>query len=195
MKRFHNAREARDFIASQISDEAVRENITLTDNERKWLNFTEAKHVGSATDYFENEENDADDLYEEKIAQLIRSAVKRARRDSPEEYAAWWGAIGILKKKDLFLNVLIRRSGVRPPGDILKLLGTALLVVVIPMCCIILMDKFGIDLPPRRTLVFYVWITVAVLAVAGTIDWYASGGKTVDTIISKVFFRQSEREK
>ncbi len=56
------------------------------------------------------------------------------------------------------------------------------------------MDKFGIDLPPRRTLVFYVWITVAVLAVAGTIDWYASGGKTVDTIISKVFFRQSERE-
>ena len=77
-----------------------------------------------------------------------------------------------------FLNVLIRRSGLRPPGDILKLLGAALVVVVILMCCIILMDKLGIDVPPGRTLVFYVWITAAVLAVAGTIDWYATGGKT-----------------
>ena len=91
--------------------------------------------------------------------------------------------------------MLIRRSGLRPPGDILKLLGTALIVVVILMCCIILMDKFGIDLGPGRTLVFYVWITAAVLVVAGTVDWYATGGKTVDTIISKVFFRQSERDR
>ncbi len=195
MNRFHNAREARDFITSRISDEAARANIALTDSERKWLNFTESESASSATGNVENDEDDVDDLYEERIARLIRSAVKRARRDSPEEYAAWWDDIRIMKKRDLFLNVLIRRSGLRPPGDILKLLGAALVVVVILMCCIILMDKLGIDVPPGRTLVFYVWITAAVLAVAGTIDWYATGGKTIDAIISKVFFRQSERDR
>lgn len=191
MGRFHSARAARDFITSRISDEAARENITLTDSERKWLNFTESESASSGT---ENDEDDADDLYEEKIARLIRSAVKRAHRDSPEDYAAWWDAIRILKKKDLFVNVLISRSGLRPPGDIGKLLGTALLVVIILICGIILMDKFGVDMASGHVLAFCVWIIAAVLAVAGTIDWYATGGKTVDTIISKVFFRQSERE-
>lgn len=195
MNRFHNAREAKDFVASRISDEAARENVALTSGERKWLHFTEVEGAGSATDNVQNCEDDADDLYEDKVSRLIKNAVAQARRDSPEEYAAWWDAIRILKEKDLFLNVMISRSGVRPPGDILKLLGTALLVVVILMCGIILMDKIGIDLPSKDTQAFYVWITAVVLAVAVAIDWFATGGKTVDTIMGKVFFRRSEREK
>lgn len=62
--------------------------------------------------------------YEKKIADLVRNSVKRARKENREEYEGWWDAIRVLKREDHYILVMIRRAGLRPPGDGLKLWGT-----------------------------------------------------------------------
>jgi hypothetical protein len=42
MKAFHSGREAKEFLISRIVEEAQRENIPLSEIERKMLYFTES---------------------------------------------------------------------------------------------------------------------------------------------------------
>jgi hypothetical protein len=93
MKAFHSGREAKEFLVSQIVEEAQRQNIPLTEVERKILYFTESgwtpPDILKVTEDF-GREHDQDE-YEHKIAKLVTKADKRIRKGSSDDYDKWWG--------------------------------------------------------------------------------------------------------
>src|SRR5579863_8531432 len=91
MNPFHSGREAKEFLVSRIVAEAQRENVPLSEIERKMLYFTESgwtlPDIASVGEEFDREYDQ--DQYEKKIARLIRKAYKHARRESRDEYDGW----------------------------------------------------------------------------------------------------------
>lgn len=87
MDRFSNDREALDFIASRLADEATRDGVEFSEVERKMLYFSETAwtlpDIMDVNDQFDANCNQ--DTYEKKISQLIKRSVSRARKQQPEE--------------------------------------------------------------------------------------------------------------
>jgi len=152
MNPFHNAREAKEFLISKISEEAQREGITLSETERKMLYFSETAwtlpDMDTVSDEFDSAYNQRD--YEKKISRLIRKAGKRVRRGSPSEYDTWWQAIRCLEQEDHYILVMIRQSGLRPRGDLLKLWGTGVVVTTVLVLSIAFAVDHGIDVDKWR---------------------------------------------
>ena len=77
MKAFHSGREAKEFLVSQIVEEAQRENIPLSEVERKMLYFTESgwtlPDIMKVSEDFDRENDQAE--YERKIAKLVTKAT------------------------------------------------------------------------------------------------------------------------
>jgi hypothetical protein len=121
--RFHSVREAKEFLASRIVDEAEREGTPLSEIERKMLYFSEVgwtlPDMMQVSDEFDRQYDQND--YEHRVAQLIAELDRRLRKDSQPEYQDWRSAAQFLKRKDHYINVMIGQAGLRPPGDRLKL--------------------------------------------------------------------------
>jgi len=189
MSQFHSAREAKEFLVSQIVDEARRENIVLSEPERKMLYFSESgwplPDMSAVADEFDGTYDYRD--YEKKIAALFRRAAKHARRKSTQDYDVLWQAIRRLQREDHYLNVLIKQARVRPRGDLLKLWSTGSGIVLIFLTWIILSIKYGIEparyLPSRGTVALYVWATLFVLAIVYTFLRFLLGQKRVDDFV------------
>jgi len=113
MTRFASAREAKEFLVARIAEEAQREGSPLSEVERKMLYFTETAwtlpDIMEVNDQFDREYDAAE--YEKKIADLIRNARKRARKEGRPEFDAWSGAIRILSKEDHYLLVMLDEAG------------------------------------------------------------------------------------
>jgi hypothetical protein len=92
MNQFHSAREAKEFLVAQIVDEAQRENIVLSEPERKMLYFSESgctlPDISTAADEFDGAYDYRD--YERKIAALFRRAAKHSRKKSAQDYDVLW---------------------------------------------------------------------------------------------------------
>jgi hypothetical protein len=88
MKAFHTGREPKEFLISKIVEEAQRENVPLSDVERKMLYFTESgwtlPDIMKVSEDFDREYDQ--DKYERKIAKLVRKADSRIRKGCCEEY-------------------------------------------------------------------------------------------------------------
>jgi predicted dithiol-disulfide oxidoreductase (DUF899 family) len=119
MKAFHSAREAKEALVSIIVAEAQRENMPLTEVERKMLYSTESGWT--LPDIMQvNEDFDRDydqDECERKIAKLVRKADRRIRKESREDYERWRAAIRFLQREDHYISVMIRLGGLRPRGE------------------------------------------------------------------------------
>jgi hypothetical protein len=130
MGRFHSAREAKEFLISRIVEEAMRENVPLSEIERKMLYFSETDwtlpDITDVSDQFDREYDQ--DEYEAKITRLVSKAAKHDRKESGEQYDAWWDAIKLLEKQDHYILVMIRAAGLRPRFDQLKLFAAGVLV-------------------------------------------------------------------
>jgi hypothetical protein len=165
MKAFHSGREAKEFLISRIVLEAERENISLSEVERKMLYFTESGWtLPDMTAVYEDFDRDYNqDKYEKKIAKLIRKAAKYDYKESREEYDAWWTAIRFLKREDHYISVMIGISGLRPAGDQLRLFGTALAIVVCFLLVLFLSIKYQLDLSKyfgtKDDRTFFFWLT------------------------------------
>lgn len=113
--RFSNDREALDFVASRIADEAQREGVPLSEIERKMLYFSETAwtlpDIQNVNDEFDREYNQIG--YEKKISELIRKAVSVARKQQPEEFESWTEAARQLSKEERYLLVMIKQAGLR----------------------------------------------------------------------------------
>jgi hypothetical protein len=113
MDRFSDDREALDFIASRIADEAQRDGVSLSEVERKMLYFSETAwtlpDIWEVSDKFgrDYEQN----VYEKKISRLIKTAVSRARKQHREEFEAWAEAIRRISNEDRFLLVMVKQAG------------------------------------------------------------------------------------
>ncbi len=109
MAGFRKIREAKDYLAGKIAEEAKREGAPLTEVERKMLYFTETawtlpdmKAVSEEfdRDYDQNE-------YERKIGGLVGELQARIDAGSEEERDAWYQAVLKLCDGDHYLLVLI----------------------------------------------------------------------------------------
>ena len=113
MKAFHSGREAKEFLISQIVEEAQRENIPLSEVERKMLYFTESgwtlPDIMKVNEEFDREYDQ--DEYEHKIAKLVTKADKRIRKGVRDDYDKWWAAIRFLEREDHYILVMIRLAG------------------------------------------------------------------------------------
>jgi hypothetical protein len=112
---FHTVRDAKEFLAGKIAEEAEREGAPLSEIERKMLLHSEIGRA-SAADVELNEEFDRiydQGEYETKITRLIRNAVRRARKENPNEYQQWHCAVRKLSKGDHYILVMTRRAGLK----------------------------------------------------------------------------------
>jgi hypothetical protein len=131
MKAFHSGREAKEFLISELVAEAQRENVPLSEVERKMLYFTESgwtlPDIMKVSEDFDREYNQ--DKYEQKLATLVTKADRRIRKGSRDDYDRWWAAIRFLQREDHYITVMIRLAGLRPRGDQLRLFATGLGIV------------------------------------------------------------------
>ncbi len=187
MKAFHSGREAKEFLISQIVEEAQRD-IPLSEVERKMLYFTESgwtlPDIMKVNEDFDREYDQ--DEYEHKIAKLVTKADKRIRKGVRDDYDKWWAAIRFLEREDHYILVMIRLAGVRPRGDQLRLLATGLGIVTVILMAIFLSIKYDIHTPSRGALEVFVWIFLACLFISYMLLRFIIGAKKADDLTSTV---------
>ena len=192
MKAFRSGRQAKEFLIPRIVAEAQRENVPLSEIERKMLYFSESGWtLPDMTTVYEEFDHELDqDEYEHKIASLIRKADKHARKESREEYGAWWAAVRFLQREDHYISVMIRIAGLRPAGDQLKLLGAGLGVVTCILLAEFLSLKYKIKLsryvPSPGALTFYVLETVVGVVITCLLFRVIFGRRKTNDLVSKV---------
>jgi hypothetical protein len=126
------ARDAKEFLVNKIVEEAEREGVLLSDVERKMLYFSETgwtlPDMMEVNEAFDREYDQA--AYESKIKKLVNQLLANARA-SDENSASWNEAVRTLKQEDHYILVMVdgATASKRPPGDMLKLVATALAVV------------------------------------------------------------------
>jgi len=117
-ERFKTVRDAKDFLAGKIVEEAQREGAPLSEVERKMLYFTETgwtlpdmKEVSAEFDrgYEQGE-------YEQKIGGLAERVQARLGIQSKEGTATWDRAIEKLSRGDHYLLVLVSASSTTSKG-------------------------------------------------------------------------------
>ena len=133
------AQKAKEFLISQIIEQARRENVLLSEVEQKMLYFTEAEEtlpdIYEVNEQFEREYDNS--VYEKKIAGLLRNAHRRNQQESPTRKDRWKQAVADLRKEDHYLLVMVDQS-LQPASDFwtdLKwasvLAGTSIAAVVL----------------------------------------------------------------
>jgi hypothetical protein len=147
-ERHSRAQRAKEFLISQVVEEAQREDVPLSEVERKMLYFTETQEslpdIYEVNDQFERECDDTQ--YERKIAGLLRNARKRERHESSDAESRWKNAIADLRKEDHYLLVMVDQSQ-QPVGDFWNLIawGTGISVgLVIFIIFWIFLDQKGL---------------------------------------------------
>jgi hypothetical protein len=187
MKAFHSGREAKEFIISQIVEEAQRESSPLSEVERKMLYFTESgwtlPDILKVNEDFDRQYDQ--DEYEHKIAKLITKVDRHIRKGSRDDYDRWWAAIRFLQREDHYITVMIRLAGLRPRGDQLRLFATGLGIVTLFLIWIFLSIKYNIPMPSRGDLGVLVWVILAFLFVGYTVVRFILGGSRTDALTSK----------
>jgi hypothetical protein len=135
-KSINTVREAKDYLAARIADEAKREHIPLSEIERKMLYFSETDWTlpGMLEINAEFERDYDSNEFERKIAGLIRN-IEAANVNNQDEEETWNQAVDKLAEGDNYLSIMLDPSftpegkKARAPRDMLKLWLTALAVV------------------------------------------------------------------
>jgi hypothetical protein len=192
VSEFGSVREAKQFVISRIVEEAQQEGTPLSEPERKLLYesavLEPARNLAEASEDFDTPSRQ--DQYERRIAGLIRSFDRRARKERSDEWVIWWDAIQLLKKHDNYVVVMIDRARLSPPGDFLRLWATGLaivsLILVVIFLAIFVADNYKNHLPSGKAFGFYIWTTVACVAVGyGLIRWIL-GAERLDNLSDRV---------
>jgi hypothetical protein len=188
MKTFHSGREAKEFLISELVEEAQQEGVPLTELERKMLYFTESgwtlPDMAQVSEDFDRDYDQA--KYEQKIAKLVTKADRRIRKSSGDDYDRWWAAIRFLQQEDHYISVMIRLAGLRRRGDQLRLFATALGIVTCIVIWTFLSVKYNIPMPSRGDLGIFVWGVLTCLFVAYILLRLILGRKSADDLTAKV---------
>lgn len=188
MKALHGGREAKEFLISELVAEAQRENVPLSEVERKMLYFTESgwtlPDMMKVSEDFDREYDQA--KYEQKIAKLVTKADRRIRKGSRDDYDRWWAAIRFLEREDHYITVMIRLAGLRPRGDQLRLFAVGFGIVACILVWTFIGIKYNIPVPSRGNLGIFVWAVLACLFVAYMLLRFILGRKRADDLTSKL---------
>lgn len=193
--RFHSAREAKAFLASQVAEQAQRDHVHLSEVEQKMLSFSETDWtLPDMSEVSQEFDRDCDqDQYEEKVTTLIRHAYKRALKGSRDDYENWWSAIRLLSSEDHYVLVMIRLAGLRPRLDQLNLLGAGIFVATLWVCLVFLsiylrtrhgvfFDKY---MPSSDNLEFLLWAIPACLLGGYCLLRLLLGERRVDDLLAR----------
>jgi len=131
VQTFSTSRDAKEYLIDRIVSQAQRDGVSLSEVERKMLYFSES--AWTLPDMAEvNQEFDSNydqGEFERKIAAIVRN-IQAARISDKGEERSWDQAVRVLRREDHYLVVLIDSAGtVRPRGDFIKLVLTALVIV------------------------------------------------------------------
>jgi hypothetical protein len=188
MKAFHSGREAKEFLISVLVAQAQRDNVPLSEVERKMLYFTESgwtlPDIMKVSEDFDREYDQ--DKYEQKIAKLVTKADRRIRQGSRDDYDRWWAATRLLQREDHYLTVMVRLAGLRPRGDQLRLFATGLGIVTCILMWTFVSVKYHIPVPSRGDLGIFVWAVFACLFVGYMFLRFILGKNRTDELTSKV---------
>jgi hypothetical protein len=132
-QRFRSIREAKEYLASLIAQEAERNGTRLTEVERKMLYFSESgwtlpdmKKVSAEFD------RDYDqDQYEEKIASVVRRIQTVLLNENAQDLASWNEALEKLSDGDHYLLVLADAAKPAAPKGNVRILKVALIFLAI----------------------------------------------------------------
>ena len=113
-----NTKEAKDFLAQQVAEQAALERVPLSDLEKRMLYFVEndpssCENPLELHDEFETRCDTPE--YEDKIARLLTNAYKRMKADDPQKVPMWDSAMRLLSRGDHYLPVMWR--GDIPDGE------------------------------------------------------------------------------
>lgn len=101
-------REAKDFLVQQIAEQALLDDVPLSDLEKRMLYFTEGRSAVedpvALNEEFEAQYDTA--KFEKKISKLMYHAYKRLRNDGSASLMTWNEAIRCLKRGDHYLLVM-----------------------------------------------------------------------------------------
>jgi len=112
MPAFQNAREAIDFLAAQIVEEAACEGVSFSDAERRMLYFTESDDLLSDMREAEAQFDARYDQneYEAKVSRLMASLYRRLRKESSVTWKSWNAAIRFLEEHEHYVLVMVERA-------------------------------------------------------------------------------------
>lgn len=178
-------REAKDFLVQQVVQQAQLENVEISNLEKRMMYFTEEEDASEDPCALEEEfeEKYDDDEYISKISGLLSRAHRRIKRDNSHDAYLWNEAVNFLRKGDHFILVLlgprhynekaIKNTKPRPPYDLLKLLGTGILVTVTLVSFFFIFQKFAGPYgftwskydPPRTVKPVPIWAQRTMLAI------------------------------
>ena len=107
-------KQAKDFLVQEAAEQAGRENIPLSDIEKKMMCFTESdastcENPVELNDPFKAQYDTSE--YEAKISRLLHHAYERLRREDPERVREWNLAIRALRRGDHYILVLWDTNG------------------------------------------------------------------------------------
>ncbi len=142
-------KEAKDFLVQQVVEQAERENVPLSDIEKRMMYFTESDRTTCANPAELNEEFEAEcdsGKYEAKMARLMHHAHDRLKAEDPQGQKTWDAAIRRLSKGDHYVLVLwrLKRPSEHRVRDFFKLLGSAVLLIAGLVAIFALLDKYNI---------------------------------------------------
>jgi hypothetical protein len=112
MRSFATETEARQFFVEKIVQQAQREGVSLSDDERQMLLWSESAPDSVAdpalAERLAGQISDAD--YESKIVGLLRSSFKGDAAADPSAKAVWVTALSVLRRGDHYILVMINEA-------------------------------------------------------------------------------------
>jgi hypothetical protein len=112
MRSFATETEARQFFVEKIVQQAQREGVSLSDDERQMLLWSESASDSVAdaalAERLAAEISDAD--YESKIVGLLRSSFKGDTALDPGAKQEWGTALSVLSRGDHYILVMINEA-------------------------------------------------------------------------------------
>jgi hypothetical protein len=153
-----DALAAKDFLVQQAVEQAALDQVPLSDLEKRMMYFTETGEMTedalALNDAFEAEYDDAE--YEAKIGKLMRRTHARLKEESPSLASTWDEAVQELRKGDHYLLVLLGDTSGQFLNPALsswsfwKLLGVAILVLILGMILFVVMLHHADSMPLKR---------------------------------------------
>jgi hypothetical protein len=143
-------KQAKDFLVQQTAEQAARENIQLSEIEKRMVYFTESDAASCDNPLELNEEFEAQydtAEYEAKLSRLLHHAYDRLKREDPEGKRNWDLAIRTLRKGDHYALVLwdTKPASEHPTRDSFKLLGVGMLIAMGIGIAAIFAAKYNVD--------------------------------------------------
>ena len=188
MKAFHGGQEAKEFLISNIVAEAQRENIPLSEVERKMLYFTESGWTFPTSCKLTRTST-----VSTTKASTSRKSQSLSRKPTSvfarvHETITTDGGLQFVffEREDHYISVMVRLAGLRPRGDQLRLFVTGLAIVSVILMWIFVAIKYNIPMPSRGEFGVLVWAVLACLFVAYTFLRFILGRKRTDDLTSTV---------